>query len=155
MTALPDTLRLAASTRNLGVPGALFELELPMRRKNSYRFPVGPADNSGAVHISAAQLAGMVGAINDLLPMDYVGLAAGWTGEIRVRPVNKSSVRRLESAFDIWGHTGIYPAGFVDALHALDRQLSSLGADAVIDVEASATPEGSVRISVEPLPAQG
>ncbi len=86
---MPAELYVTVMVGTQVVPGALIEVELPMRRKNSYRFPMGPADSAGRLRITGDQLTGWAQRINALFLMDYVGLGGGWTGEIVIRPVGK------------------------------------------------------------------
>jgi len=153
--SLPSQLILSATVESSPLPGAWFELELPMARKNNYRLPVGPADERGRFMIAGGNIADVLKSINDLFPMDYVGPAAGWTGEIRIRPVNRSAVQRLRNAHSTWGHTGIYPPGFTESLDTLAGTLETLGSAAVIAVAAAAEPGDDVELSTTVLPAQG
>lgn len=102
------------------LPGGMVEVELPMRKKNSYRFPVGPADQEGRLRITGDDLTNWSRKINALLLMDYVGLGAGWTGEVRLRPVGRAGIRRLRQAHQTWGHTGLC-AGLRDDLGTASR----------------------------------
>lgn len=115
---------LSAAVANEGLPGAWFEVAFPMQRKNNYGFPAGPADTEGRLTLTAADLTARVREEIDLFPMDYVGLAAGWTGELVIRAVNRPALARLRDAHATWGSTGYYPPGFLTDLDRLDDALS-------------------------------
>jgi hypothetical protein len=120
---LPSRLMLTAAVADEGLAGAWFEVELPMQRKNNYGFPAGPADTEGRLTLTAADLTASVREEIDLFPMDYVGLTAGWTGELVVRAVNRPAVARLRDAHATWGDAG-YSPGFMADLDRLDGALS-------------------------------
>ena len=80
--------------------GAWFEIELPMRSKNSYAIPIGPADETGQLVVSGSRLRELIHEINHLFPTDYAGLDR-WNGELRVRPVNRPALERLHGACDL------------------------------------------------------
>jgi hypothetical protein len=141
--ALPHRLAVVARAGDQPLPGAWFELELPMRTKCSYRVPVGPADENGEFRVSDAELRSAVERINDLFPMDYVGLNAGWTGELVLRPVDRQVLARLQDAYLTWRETGFYPARFAEHLAALKRTLDSLPREAPLQVTATVEPAGS------------
>jgi hypothetical protein len=152
---LPAHIVLSASVEGLPLGNAIFEVELPMTRKNDYEFPVGVAAADGTLTVSGAEIARLAKSINDLLLMDYVGLAAGWTGEIRVRAANRSAITRLRSAHSTWGHAGIYPPDFTEWLDRLESCLAPLHTSAVIAVTARSEPEGAVSLSTSEVAVGG
>lgn len=154
-STLPATLRLSAAIGDSPLSAAFFELVLPMVRKNSYRLPVGPADECGRLVLSRDEIEDTIHRINDLFPMDYLGLQAGWSGEVHVQPVNRSGVQRLRNAIATWGHTGIYSAALVEGLVTLDRFLAAVEPSALIRVTSSAEPVDAASISVTELQAGG
>jgi hypothetical protein len=94
-----------------------------MRRKNSYRFSLGPTDAEGELRITAEQLSGMARNINSFFLMDYVGLDAGWTGEIIIKPVDQKGLTRLRGAYETWGESGFYGSDFASDLDRLESAL--------------------------------
>jgi hypothetical protein len=117
-----------------------------MDRKNNYRFTVGPADDAGGLHVSGTELRGSTVRINDLFPMDYVGLDAGWTGDLTVRAVDRKALERLRRAHETWGATGYYPDGFTDHLDALERALSTLPGGVTLTVVVAIEPPESCQV---------
>lgn len=143
--ALPQKFVILSQVGGQPLGRAWFEFELPMRRKDSYRLPVGPADPSGELRIGDAQLRAAVKRVGDLFPMDYVGIDGGWTGEILVHPVDRVALTRLRGAYATWGHTGSYPRDFPKRLDELEGTLASLRGELPIDVSATAEPAGHAR----------
>jgi hypothetical protein len=137
---IPDRVVLAAKVAGDPLHGALFEIELPMRRKNSFRLLVGPTDESGTCSLARTELLAKMKEEIDLFPMDYVGLDAGWTGDVVVAAVDRAAVRRLRKAYAIWGETGAYPEGFLELLDALDALLAPNAPDEPFDVAVDVDP---------------
>ena len=135
---MPQSLDVVVVVGAHPVPGALIEVELPMRRKNTYRFPMGPADSSGRLHVTGDQLERWTLQINALFLMDYVGLDAGWTGEVILRPVGRGGIERLRQAHSTWGHTGLYPPDFLADLARLEHALAAT--DDALPIEVTVEP---------------
>ena len=142
-SSLPDRLHLSATVEGIPLRGAIFEVELPMTRKNSYVLPFGVADADGILIITGDEIARFSHEVNELFLMDYVGLGAGWTGEIRVRAANRDAIARLRNAYATWGDSGIYPPGFALWLDDLEETLAPLHSTAVLHVTARGEPEGA------------
>lgn len=150
-TELPSAeIRVGVTVGANPLPGAIIEVELPMRRKNSYRFPLGPADENGCLQIAGGELTAWTRKINDLLVMDYVGLSAGWTGQVIVRPVGRAGIRRLRQAHQTWGHTGLYGTDFSAHLDRLEHAL--VDADGV-SVQVAVQPPLDFVTASAPIPA--
>jgi|HubBroStandDraft_6_1064221.scaffolds.fasta_scaffold387968_3 hypothetical protein len=157
MTAdnVPAAVTVAASADGEPLPHAWFDFELPMRRKNTYRMPIGPAGDDGTLRVEGATLTGITKRINDLFPMDYVGLAAGWSGELVVRACNREDVARLRRGYDTWGGTGFYPPDFLDQLDRLDATLRTIPSDALLTLTVAVEPAGSCRATTHASHADG
>lgn len=78
--------------------------------------------------------------------MDYVGLAAGWTGELKVRPMALHDLARLREAFAIWQESGWFPPDYTEQLDRLEQTLRRWPADTRLNVDVRAEPEGEVSI---------
>lgn len=137
------------------LPGAWFEVHLPMSRKNPYGLLLGPADERGELRISGAQLLGEARRIIDLFPMDYVSVEAAATGECDVRAVNRPGVERLRTAYETWRDTGYYPPDFSERMAELDLRLSELPEEGRIAVDAEGIPADAVELSVQSVPVGG
>jgi hypothetical protein len=138
--AVPDRLAITAHISGRALSGAFFEIELPMRRKNSFRILLGPADEGGTASLSQNELLAKAKQEEELFPMDYVDLQSGWTGEVVVASVNRAAVRRLRSAFATWSQTGGYPEGFLQLLDDLDARLASTSPVEPIEVAVDIEP---------------
>jgi hypothetical protein len=132
---LPAEISATVTVGTTPLPGGLLEVELPMRQKNSFRFPLGPADSNGHLRITADDLAARARRINDLFPMDYVGLKAAWTGEVILKAVGRGGVRRLRQAHKTWSHTGVYAPDFRSQLDRLERALAAIDDHVPVAVE--------------------
>jgi hypothetical protein len=142
---LPAAVDVLVTTDGRPLPGAIVEIELPTKHKNNFRFPVGPTAQDGHMHISGSELADRAREINDLFPMDYVGLEASWTGELIVKPVNRQDIQRLRAAHATWAHTGFYPDDFTAQLDRLASTLADLATDTTLAVVATTDPPGPHR----------
>src|SRR5262245_54195658 len=132
---LPKTLSLSAYANGDPLPGALFRIELPMSRKNDYVFLIGPADEAGRYEATGAQLEAETQRTNSLLLMDFVGLGAGWTGEINVQAVGRNGLRLARQGYDTWAAADVFPADYVDWLDRLEAELARLSSTAELTVE--------------------
>jgi hypothetical protein len=142
---LPAAVGVLVTANGRALPGAIVEIELPTKHKNNFRFPVGPTTEDGRVHISGSELAERARKINDLFPMDYVGLDASWTGVLIVEPVNHPGLKRLRAAHATWAHTGFYPEDFPAQLDRLASTLSDLATDTTLAVAITTDPPGTCR----------
>jgi hypothetical protein len=124
-----------------------------MSRKNSYTLPFGPADEQGQLVVSGNRLLASIQQINDLFPMDYSGLE-GWTGELRVKPVNRPAIERLRRAYELWSETGFYPADFEHELERLEQALEATPGQTTLSLEAETMPEHGVHVMVSSLPVR-
>jgi hypothetical protein len=152
---LPARLDLSATVEGIPLRGAIFEVELPMTRKNSYVLPIGVAGADGTLTIAGDEIARFAQQVNNLFLMDYVGLGAGWTGEIRVRPVNRDAIARLRSAYATWRDSGIYPPDFPAWLDDLEANLTPLHPTALIQVRARSEHPGTKVASTTEMPVGG
>lgn len=141
-------IRLVVRADGQPVPHGLFEVVLSMRRKNSYRLLLGPADEAGRLDVSRSQLEAETRRENDLFPMDYVGLSEGWTGEIKIRPVAVHDLKRLREGFAIWRESGSFPEDYAEQLDHLERSLAKWPATARLTVEFAVEPKGIADVEV-------
>lgn len=147
--SLPDRIIVTAQLSGHPLAGAFFDVELPMTRKNSFRILLGPTSEDGASSLTRTDILAKVKEEIDLFPMDYVGLEAGWTGELVVRVVDRPAIRRLRTAHETWGELGGYPDGFLELLDQLDARLALSKPTEPIDVSFEVEP-ADARVRVVP-----
>ncbi len=145
MSDWPREIRLAARIDGQPLAGGWLEIEIPMSRKNSYTIPLGPADDRGKLAVSGPRLRALVQLVNDLFPMDYSGID-GWTGELRVIPVNQAAIRRLRRAQDLWQDTDFYPDDFEQQLTELELVFQAAQPTARLEVEIEALVDGAAQV---------
>ena len=122
-TALPEELRVSVTADAGPVSGAWIEMRLPMSHKNDFNLLFGPADEHGRLVLNPSKIEAAARLIGDLFPMDYVGLAAGWSGELMLSAVDRASISRLRRASELWTGQGLYPDDFSDQMDQLAERL--------------------------------
>jgi hypothetical protein len=137
---VPDRIAVTAHISGHALNGAFFEIELPMRRKNSFRILLGPTDAGGTVSLTRNELLAKAKQEEELFPMDYVDLQSGWTGEVVVAGVDRAAIRTLRSAFATWSEAGGYPERFLPLLDELDERLAAASPAEPIEVAVDVVP---------------
>jgi len=112
--------------------------------KNPFTLFFGPADSSGSIEVTRAQLIKEGERLADFFVMDHGHPERSWDGRIKVAPFARSDIASALDAFRTFGAVWPYPPGFKDQLLALDaellaRQHEQLGAEAMIEPPNAAT----------------
>jgi hypothetical protein len=143
---LPDevVINVHAGSKRLG--GALVEIELPMDRKNPYHLIFGPADGSGYLKLTRADLVEAARKVIDGFPMDYVSLTATWAGSLSVTPVGRTAIGRLREASKLWD--SFYPPKFAGQLDELEEELTTVADGAPVEAHVTIKPAGTCRVEI-------
>lgn len=103
MSSVPSWIEVLCSVDAEPLGGAWVKVTLPMTGKNPIRVLFGPADDSGIVRITGAELTEAAKQVADLFPMDYLAFPGGWTGQVIAEVVDLAGIERLREAASVWG----------------------------------------------------
>jgi hypothetical protein len=147
---VPEKLLLTVLADGRPLAEMLVKLEFPMSAKNPHHMVFGPSDSAGQISIAGDQMRTEAKNTQALFLKDYDQLEAGWTGKLKVRPMNLSMIKRALAAYRIFG-SHQYAAGYENHLQAAKTALAQmpqavLTVKIVSDVPASVSVvAGSVR----------
>lgn len=116
---MPDRLALKGFAGTAPLGGAWFDLHFPTSR-NPVSFVVGPADGSGELHLTEANLEARYSQAIQTGVMDH----GAWSGEVFVGVVDLAGLARLRDAYTTWkSFEGLFPPDYAERLDVLEQTL--------------------------------
>jgi hypothetical protein len=122
---LPEKLLLTVSADGQPFAGMLVKLEFPMSAKNPHHMVFGPSDSAGQITITGEQMSTEAKNTQDLFLMDYDQLESGWTGRLKVRPMNLPMIKRALAAYRTFG-SDQYAPGYENNLRVARTILAKM-----------------------------
>jgi len=130
---LPDKLLLTVSADGRPLAEMMVKLEFPMAAKNTHHMVFGPSDPSGQIFITGEQMSIEAKRTQAMFLNDYDRLEVGWTGKLKIRPMNLPMIKRALSAYRIFGSQQ-YAPGYENHLLAARTALAKTP-EAVLTVQ--------------------
>ena len=124
MKSLPESIEVAVSSEQKPGVGFLIKLRLGVIRKNSYSYILGPTNSEGKAWITKNELLREANRTVELALMDYVPLEHNYSGEVEVKVMTESGIRKAIEAFEIYAPLE-YPEGYIEKLNqALNKSIN-------------------------------
>lgn len=111
---LPEAIAIRICGDSKPLAGMLMTVTIKVHWKNDFNVLCGPTDHTGSVCVSREYVLGEAQKDRELFLMDYGHPEIDATGEIIVRPMGISDLKRAASAYDLFTHSGLYRQGYIE-----------------------------------------
>lgn len=144
--SLPNELRVVCAVDGAPVPGAWVTATLHMNDKTDFVSFHGPADDSGIVAVTGADVLAWTKRNRDFAPNDYLDPEQDWAGSLTLTPLAPEAARAAIKFFKMFEEKLDYPETFSKDLRAMIAAVEPYSEQMMALTLASADPPDATEI---------
>ena len=123
---LPSRIVVRVTANGHAVGGMFICIKLKMSVRNDFDLVFGPTDDEGGIIVTRENLLSEADKDRSFFLMDYGDPEQDFTGEIIVTALNRESLERALTAYEMFSKVWKYPVGYLEDLHKAHTKLDEM-----------------------------